>query len=227
MSEYFPVVTMMAANGCRPDIAESWGNNYLHVMKRYGIDTRNRIAGFFSNIFIESSYLTRLAENLNYKAERLAQVWPNRYSQGGRPNQLAYQLAGNPEKLANNVYANRMGNGGPETGDGWRYRGQGPIQLTGKNNYIALSLNTGMDCVNHPEMLMTPNGGAISSAYYWWSTACRAYADKNDFDGIRDIINRGKKTVVIGDSHGYREAYPIYTKIQQWIDSHSPEIILP
>ena len=224
----FNIIDFLSSHGVSPSVARVWGPLYLQTMKRYGIDTPNRVAGFFSNVIHESSGFTRLVENMNYSKERLVQVWPNRFSTNGRangqPNALAIKLHRNPQAIANSVYANRMGNGSPESGDGWKYRGRGPMQTTGKNNYISVSEQTGLDCVTNPELLATPQGGVLASCLFWYNNPCRTYADKDDFDGLRDVINIGHKTTKIGDAHGYQEAYSLYKRMKVWITNNGNAI---
>jgi putative chitinase len=111
-------------------------------------------------------------ENLNYSAQRLAEVWPGRYSEAPwapphRPNKVALRLAHNPEAIANHVYANRMGNGPPESGDGWRHRGFGPFQLTGKRNQAAFGAAVGVPIEQVPDFLRTLQGGALSMCWFF------------------------------------------------------------
>ena len=122
------------------------------------------IAMLLAQVGHESSDLTQLSENLNYSAKRLTEVWPSRF-----PTLASAQpYARNPEALANQVYSNRMGNGPAESGDGWRYRGQGPIQLTGRDNYqrFANAINDDRPLRN-PELLQQPELGALSACWFY------------------------------------------------------------
>lgn len=110
----------------------------------------------------ESNDLTRLVENLNYSAERLMAVWPSRFPTYA----IAQKYAGNPEKLANNVYGGRMGNLDP--GDGWRFRGRGPIQLTGRDNYTRFANAINDDTpITSPESVAQPTIGALAACWYF------------------------------------------------------------
>ncbi|MDQ0463052.1 putative chitinase [Caulobacter ginsengisoli] len=138
------------------------------------INTARRITHFLGQIYVESGGFTRLVENLNYKAARLVQVWPSRF-----PNiAAATPFAGNPEALANKVYGGRMGNTAP--GDGWKYRGRGFIQLTGKSNYTAASTWSGLDLVGNPDQAAAETGAAQIAAAFWANNGLNAIADGAD-----------------------------------------------
>ncbi len=133
------------------------------------IDTRDEIIEFVANCAHESGFLPR-AENLTYSAERMAVVWPRRYAMDPkakvkRPNALALSLARNPEALANNVYAGRMGNTQP--GDGWRFRGRAGPQLTGREAYAAVGSLVSRPFEDDPDLLMTPEGSMAAAVGFW------------------------------------------------------------
>ena len=103
---------------------------------RFDIDTELRVAAFLAQLSHESSRFTRVVENLNYSADRLAKVWPSRFADmTGQPTATAKRIARRPEDIANVTYAGRMGNGSAGSGDGWKYRGRGLIQITGREMY--------------------------------------------------------------------------------------------
>jgi len=115
-----------------------WFESLSKILPQYDINTPERIAAFISQCAHESGNFARLNENLNYSAEALQKVWPRHF-----PNkEIAEQYARQPEKIANRAYANRMGNGDESSGDGWKYRGRGLIQLTGFTNYSAFATDT-------------------------------------------------------------------------------------
>jgi putative chitinase len=157
----------------------------------------NRMSMFLAQIAHESNGLTHLEENLNYSAGRLAQVWkkfavnPDADPHERVPNQIAMRYDHRPEKLANFIYANRNGNGDEASGDGWRYRGRGPLQHTGKGNYQLVKDRTGIDCVEFPELLEIPIYGARAAAAHWAVMGLNALADANNFDAITLKINGG------------------------------------
>ena len=159
------------------------------AMQKYQINTPARIAAFLAQIGHESGQLSRVVENLNYSAERLAAVWPNRYRSGGKPNALAMQIARNPQAIANHTYANRMGNGSVESGDGWKYRGRGLIQVTGRGNYATYSSSLNLPLIERPELLEQPEHAAMSAAAYWAKNSLNRLADAGDMRYITKIIN--------------------------------------
>lgn len=142
-------------------------------MRACDISTPVRQAAFLAQVLLESSEFHQLQESLNYSAERLRQVWPQRF-----PNDAtAADYSHHPEKLANNVYANRMGNGDEASGDGWAYRGRGLIQLTGRDNYASFSKAMGIDAVADPDLLQQPAGATMSAAWFWQSKGLNELAD--------------------------------------------------
>jgi putative chitinase len=152
------------------------------------------MAAFIANIGVESDGLTALVENLNYSAEGLARTWPNRYAvdPGAKapvPNAKALAIARNPTKIANATYADRMGNGPESSGDGWKYRGRGLMQITGKSNYAALSRSIGIDLVANPDRLCEPEVAAISAAWFFAANGCIDLAERHSFDSVVRVIN--------------------------------------
>jgi putative chitinase len=146
----------------KPTTAAIWSEIFAAAI---GKDTfsagDSEMDDFLGQVLHESAMLERLEENLNYSAERLTQVWPNRFP----TVHDAQPYARNPEALANNVYYKRLGN--DERGDGWKFRGRGLIQVTGKSNYAAVARLTGIDCLNNPALLAEPLP-ALMSAIAWW-----------------------------------------------------------
>jgi putative chitinase len=144
-----------------------------------------------------------LTENLNYSADTMAVVWPSRFAVLGpdkkpvkvkgknQPNKFALALHRQPEAIANTVYANRMGNGNIESGDGWRHRGMGLKQLTGKDNQKRCGDALGMDFIKNPELLLTPEGASMSAAWFWSVNKCGPIADSGDFVALTKKINGG------------------------------------
>jgi putative chitinase len=171
------------------------------AMPRYGITTPERAAPFLGNLAHESGQFIRARENLNYQASTLLRVWPSRFL----TEDMAKRYAHMPEDIANLVYANRMGNGDVKSGDGYRYRGAGWIQLTGKENHLAAALEFDIDPEQIGDWLCTPEGAALSAAWYWKNAGCNAYADKGNHDAIADLINIGRRTARVGDAIGYEE----------------------
>lgn len=160
----------------------------IAAMEEFGIDSPARMAGFLAQCAHESANFSAVRENLNYSADGLNRVFPKYFRNAGRNAQEYHRQ---PEKIANVVYANRMGNGDEMSGDGWRFRGRGLIQLTGKNNYTAASEDLEIDLLESPEYLETPEGAARSAAWFWWKNGLNAFADKNDIVGMTKRINGG------------------------------------
>lgn len=117
---------------------------------KFGITTNLRLAHFLAQCAVESANFTAVVENLNYSAQRLLQVFPKYFK-----NVDVNAYARNPQKIGSRVYANRMGNGDEASGDGFKFRGRGYIQLTGKNNYQSFTNHIGEDCVANPDLVAT------------------------------------------------------------------------
>lgn len=154
----------------------------------FGIDTPLRVAHYLAQVFHESGNLRWTEENLNYSAEGLLKVFPKYFN---RNNVDLY--ARNPQKIANRVYANRMGNGSEGSGDGYRYRGRGFIGTTGRANYQAYAKSDWCvgDLMSHPEWLSQSPGDQKSSMFFWWNNNCNRYADADDVTGLTRRINGG------------------------------------
>lgn len=157
------------------------------VTTRYDINTAIRQAHFFAQIAHESGGFRLNKENLNYSAQALRSVFRKYFP----TNQLAAQYARQPEQIANIVYGDRMGNGNAASGDGWRYRGRGLVQLTGKNNYAAYAKASGVDCVQHPDLLLEPQWSIDVAGWFWNSRGLNAWADKDDVRTVTKLINGG------------------------------------
>ena len=157
------------------------------AMQRFQIDTPAREAAFLAQLAHESGQLRHWAENLNYGWEGLRKVFKKYFPT--EADARAYDRQ--PERIANRVYGGRMGNGPESSGDGWRYRGRGPIQLTGKDNYRACGAAIGVDLVNEPERLETPETGCLAAAWFWTNKGLNALADAGDFLKITKLINGG------------------------------------
>lgn len=156
------------------------------AMQRHGIVKPLHVAAFLAQIGIESGGLSRLEENLYYTtAARLMAVWPSRF----HTEKDATPYLRNPEALANLVYGGRMGNSLP--GDGYRYRGRGLKQITGKDNYTAYMLACDMDALGNPDLLLQPEQAADSAAWFWASTGCPALADARNWKALTRVINGG------------------------------------
>lgn len=182
------------------------------AMMRYNIDNPKRIRAFLAQIGHESGQLSAVVENLNYSAKALRSVFGKYF----KTDAEAEQYARKPEAIANVVYANRLGNGDTKSGDGWKYRGRGLIQITGKSNYNEASqkmyaLPLGVDFVDEPELLATPEYAAQSAAWWWENAGLNAIADglggANDTEVFKQITKR-----VNGGYNGLDDRLAIYER---------------
>ena len=161
------------------------------LLTENGITDHKEIAQFCAQCAHESGGFRRLIENLNYSAEGLARTWPNRFADAdGSPNLLAKDIARNPELIGSYAYANRMGNGNPDTMDGFKYRGRGIIQLTGKSNYKAAQDALGIQCVENPDMVSGIECAARVAVWFWVKNKC---GKAPTFEAQTKIINGGTK----------------------------------
>lgn len=166
---------------------DHWTEALNKILPDYGIDTPQRVAAFIAQAAHESGNFTALHENLNYRAVTLRKVFPKYFP----TDEMAAQYAQQPERIANRVYANRMGNGPEESGDGFRYCGRGLIQLTGQQNYqsFADSIETPLDQI--PDFLQTFEGAVQSACWFWENNNLNQYADNDDILTMTKRINGG------------------------------------
>jgi len=153
---------------------------------KFAIDTPLRAAAFIAQTAHESAEYSRFIENLNYSAQGLLNTWPKKFTA-----KLAAAYARQPDRIASYVYACRMGNGDEASGDGWRYRGRGVIQITGKDLYQACGSGLGVDLAASPELLEQPHFAFLSAAWFWGSRKLNDLADRGDLVGITRVINGG------------------------------------
>ena len=156
------------------------------VLVRYGINTTNRVAGFLAQCGHESSDFTVFVENLNYSADGLMKVFPKYFDAT-----TAAQYQHNAEKIANRVYASRMGNGPEGSGDGYRFRGRGAIQMTGHDNYVLFAKSIGMSSNDITGYLATTQGAIEAACWFWKSRNINAACDADDINKMTRLINGG------------------------------------
>jgi len=170
-----------------PEAAEIVGA-LAKVLPAFQINTDKRLAHFLAQVGHESGNFKFKAENLNYSADGLLKIFGKYFTP-----QLAAAYARQPQKIANRVYANRMGNGSEVSGDGWKFKGRGYIQLTGKDNYSKFSTEVFKDLrlLEDPSYLETVEGALQSACWYWNSRKLNQYADLNDIKTITKLINGG------------------------------------
>jgi putative chitinase len=199
-----PGVDQLTAAGIKREVADKWLPHVQAAMARFNISSEKQVAAWLAQTAHESGGYMVLSENLNYSADGMAAIWPNRFAVLGpdkkptktpqgknTPNKFALALHRKPEMIANVVYSARMGNGPIESGEGWKYRGRGLKQLTGKDNYTRCGQALGLDLVAQPDLLLEPEGAALSAAWFWSVNKCGPLADADDFVGLTKKINGG------------------------------------
>jgi putative chitinase len=164
-----------------------WHNALSQLLPDYEINTAKRIASFVAQCAHESGSFVFLTENLNYKAESLMKVFPKYFKDMATAK--AYEKQ--PEKIANKIYADRMGNGNEASGDGWRYRGRGLIQLTGKTNYTWFAASLEISPEEAAEYTQTFEGAAQSACWFWETNKINQFADSGDIVTMTKRINGG------------------------------------
>lgn len=167
---------------------------------RFKIDSRLRMAAFIAQIGHESGHLRNTVENLNYSAEALMRTWPSRFDA-----KTAAAYARQPERIANAVYGSRMGN--INQGDGWKYRGRGLLQVTGRANYKAAGAGLGLPLEADPHLLEQAEYAALSAAWWWKEHGLNELADAGKIQDIGSIINTGGPGRV---PHGANERKALY-----------------
>jgi putative chitinase len=170
----------------------AWATALIAGLPHGSIGSTRAIAAFLGQCAVESGGFTALEENLNYTAARLCQVWPSRFPSEA----LATACADNPERLANTVYANRLGNGDPESGDGWRFRGRGLIQMTGRTAYQSFAQSLAMNLDDAVDHAATRQGAVDSAVCYWAANNLNALANAWSLDNLTKRINGGTNGAV-------------------------------
>ena len=166
---------------------DHWIEAFDQLLPDYEINTPKRIAAFIAQCAHESGGFRFLKENLNYKAESLMKTFPKYFSDRDTANAYAKQ----PAKIANRVYANRMGNGDEASGDGYKYCGRGLIQLTGKSNYSWFAASLEISPEEASAYLETFEGAAQSACWFWESNNLNVEADAGDIKKMTKKINGG------------------------------------
>jgi len=179
--------TLGRAAGITPGMAARWAPHVRECIVVGGLGTRERLAMWLAQVGHESAGFSRLVERLNYSAAGLRKTWPARFPD----DRTAELYAGKPEAIANRAYADRIGNGPEASGDGWRYRGRGLIQVTGRANYAACGKAIGLDLLRWPERLEEDRLAALSSCWYWEARKLNWFADFDDLEGATKAINGG------------------------------------
>jgi putative chitinase len=190
----------------------TWAPILAAACARHGIARPRQLAAFLANVLHESGHLKHLVENLNYRADRLVAVFGAHRidaATAARIGRTATRPA-DQEAIANTVYGGTWGRtnlGNTEPGDGWRFRGRGLIQLTGRANYRKFAATIGASLDDLPALLEKPAGAADSAAHFFVASGCPAPADRDDIATVRRIINGGDK--------GLEEVRDLYREAKQ------------
>jgi putative chitinase len=168
-------------------IGEQWVSALNETFDRFSISSVRQKAAFIGQCGHECGHFKILEENLNYRAATLMKLWPKRFP----TQEIANAYAGNPKKIANMVYASRMGNRDESSGDGYRFRGRGCIQLTGHANYFHAGKALGIDFVMEPDLVATPKYAALTAGWFWSTHDCNSIAEAGDWTKLTKKINGG------------------------------------
>lgn len=178
-------VAKLIACGIEPTQARLFAEPLFTACERHQINTRVRVAAFVAQCAHESQLFTKLEESLYYRdAERIKRFFSNVTSLA-----IAQRLVRNPQALANVAYANRIGNGNEASGDGWKFRGRGLIQLTGRANYRDASVSACRSYVDHPDLVAQPLDACETAAWFWEHNGLNVLADASNTDAITRKIN--------------------------------------
>ena len=164
-----------------------WYDSLSNFLDDYEINTPQRVAAFIAQTQHESNNFKSVVENLYYRAESLRRVWPREFP----TDEIANQYAMHPEMIANRAYANRMGNGDEQSGDGWRFCGRGLIQITGKENYQQFADSIGKSLDDTSSYMETKDGCVESACWFWKKHNLNECADNGDIERMTRIINGG------------------------------------
>lgn len=168
-------------------ISPQWVDPLNETFQRFGISSPRQQAAFIGQCGHECGNFRILEENLSYRAATLMRIWPKRFP----TQEIANQYAGNPKKIANKVYADRMGNRDEASGDGYRFRGRGCIQLTGSTNYFNAGKALGVDFWAEPDLVATPKYAALTAGWFWSTHNCNALSEAGNWVGLTKKINGG------------------------------------
>lgn len=169
---------------------DEWLESLNKILPDYNVNTPKRVAAFIAQCAHESANFTRLEENLNYRWQTLRKVFPKYFTTDDMAKSYA-ERSDKQEAIANYVYANRMGNGPPESGDGYRFRGRGLIQLTGRENYTFFAGSLGIHVEEAAEYLETFEGAVQSACWFWETNGLNDWADRGDIVTLTKRINGG------------------------------------
>ncbi len=183
---------VLSEMGVDRDTAKLYGPILGAELAKAGMTDPNELEDFLGQIAYESRMFTRTEEDLYYTQKRLLAIWPKRFTVDSA---ITYEKQ--PERIANHVYANRLGNGPETSGDGWRYRGRGLIQVTGKHNHWKATQALNQDFVNFPDLMSEPTWAVRSAINFWQSKGLKDEALADDVVSVTQQIN--------GGTHGMEE----------------------
>ena len=167
-------------------IGAEWSEPLTTTFATFGVNDVKKQAAFIGQCSHECNRFKTLEENLNYRAETLQKLFGHKF----KPGEVEL-YAHNPEKIANRIYANRMGNRDEKSGDGWRFHGRGCIQLTGHDNYYHFGQSVQRDMVKEPQLVATPMYAALSAGWFWKTHGCNDLAEAQNWEGLTRRINGG------------------------------------
>ena len=201
---YFPTLEQFKKIFPRCKEPTEWFNALSKILPQQNITTKNQVMCFLAQCAHESNEFNVMRENFNYSAEGLLKIFPKYFTK-----ELAKAYSRQPQKIANRVYANRYGNGSEESGDGFKYRGCGLIQLTFKNNILACSRAIFGDdrAVVNPEILLDKENAVKSACWFWNTNNLNTLADKLAIEALTKKIN--------GGTNGLQDRIALFNKIQK------------
>lgn len=165
---------------------------FNETFERWGITTARQKAGFIGQCGHECGNFRVLEENLNYRAATLLKLFPRTPKRAwGFTLEEAAAYERQPRRIANRIYGNRMGNRDEASGDGWRFRGSGWLQLTGHANFFHASKKLGEDFVANPDLVRTPKYAALTAGWFWSTHGCNPLAESGDWTALTKRINGG------------------------------------
>ena len=167
-------------------IGAEWVEPLEATFSKFGIDDLPKQAAFIGQCSHESGHFRKLEENLNYSADTLNRLFGHKF----KPGEIE-QYAHQPQRIANRIYSNRMGNRDEASGDGWLYHGRGIIQLTGHDNFWHFGQAVGMNFVHNPAPVSQPMYAAMSGGWFWQTHGCNALAEAENWEGLTKRINGG------------------------------------
>tara|TARA_B110000503_G_scaffold68541_1_gene106982 strand:- start:1552 stop:2400 length:849 start_codon:yes stop_codon:yes gene_type:complete len=200
--------------------SDAWYEAMCEVLPLWQIDTPARVAGFIAQCGHESAGFKVLTENLNYSADGLNKIFPKYFVKAGRDAQVYNRQ---PEKIANVVYAGRMDNGDEASGDGWRFRGGGLIQLTGRHNYTKFAAAMKMNLEEACEYVRTKKGALDSACWFWDENNINQYCDSGDIITMTKRINGG--TIGLEDRKQHWE-HALHVFDPHWTAPAEPALVL-